>query len=114
MNESQLDAMYEQEMKLRENEPQSLPSGHGLLVLERCDHQSGDAYERRYFAVRCGTHQIVVPGEPAMKEFAVREDSRSVHSFNDCNGEYEVLLPQGSMEFVAKQWVACEVARYDY
>gem|GEM_PF-6810239 len=87
--------------------PQTLPEGHGLLILERCSHSSGNPYDHRFFAVRYGTctlqrDSIVIGGKPVM------------YSFLDCNADYEFPLPEGSMEFVEGQWTPCAAAKYDY
>jgi hypothetical protein len=85
---------------------------HGLLILERCAHGSGNAYEHRYFAVRFG--KITLTRGGYTREEVVISDHPSTYTFLDCNGDYSYKLPEGSMEYVDGAWIPNTVAEYDY
>ena len=100
--------------------PATLPDGYGMLILERCSHSSGDAYDLRFFAVKRGTHLLEAryesdgsPLDLPGRQYAVG-DTPTVYSFMDRNDDYAFLLPEGSMEFVDGGWVPCEAAQYHY
>jgi len=93
--------------------PTNLPDGCGLLILVRCGHSNGEAYDWRYFAVMRGNRVLGLPFSEGSWEFTAGA-SPVKHSFVDCNADYEFLLPEGSKEFVGGDWVPCEVAQYDY
>jgi hypothetical protein len=98
--------------------PTALPEGSGLLILECCSHSDGSAYNWRFFAIQYGTLRLsrYFDGEESTQggnEYVISEKP-IMHSFLDCNADYEFPLPSGSMEFVNEAWVSCSAAQYGY
>lgn len=113
------DQMFELEFERRQRDHEVAElvgkvalSNYGLLILERRDHQCGDAYEHRYFALRLGKITLTRGGRER-KVIVISEDP-STYEFLDCNAEYSYKLPRSSMEFVDGAWVPTNVAHYDY
>ncbi len=94
--------------------PAELPGHLGILVMQRCGHSDGEPYEDRIFGVPRGPISIHkrdwIPGA---QEYVIGDDL-VMHSFLDCNAEYEFPLPEGSVEFIEGAMVPCAAAAYDY
>ncbi|MDD5252080.1 MAG: hypothetical protein PHT12_05625 [Patescibacteria group bacterium] len=91
--------------------PEKLPAGCGLLIMVRCSHSSGEAYDWRFFAIRRGPLSLGWTGRERTYEIG---DKPVEHVFTDCNADYEYVLPEGSSEFVDGAWVSRSSAEYDY
>ncbi len=100
--------------------PTVVPEGYGVLILERSSHSSGNAYDWRIFAVRCGTYTLR-QRDPMHPEDSASDTGMytvgqypTLYGFLDSNSDYELLLPEGSTELVGGVWVPGEVAAYNY
>ena len=88
--------------------PMDIPEDRILVVLERCSHNSGNAYDWRYVAVpkwNCIIH-------PSGKFDPIEKPK--VIPFMDCNAHYEFELPLRSFEFKDGIWCKADKIVYNY
>ena len=99
-------------LDVAEQAPKSLPDGYGLLILERCDCECGLPNSWRFFAVQRGKHKLKTPYWGDFLKFRITVVPL-LYSFEGPDCDFEIKLPENSMEFVQGQWVPCECAKYE-